>query len=132
MINFHGSVVLNLDPRILMGKFSKAQNELVNQVIIDCLPYVPFKQGYLSESVHPENGNEIVWKGPYAQFLYYGKVMVDERGSTWAEKYGTKHVTGTDLEFSKEGHPKATSHWFEEAKQHHLHEWIDKVQKAVK
>ena len=132
MINFHGKVTIDIDPKVLNGKFSKAQNELVNQVIIDCTPYVPFKQGILSNSVHVENENEIVWNTPYAQFLYYGKLMLDDRGSAYALPNTKKHVTNIDLKYSKEGHPQATSHWFEVAKQNHLQEWIDKIEKAVK
>jgi hypothetical protein len=122
----------NLNGDILAEKLNKAQEDLNNQIMIDCEDYVPFQQGILSNSVHVEDGDEIVWNAPYARFLYMGKLMLDERGSSWARKGGRKYVTNKDLTYSKEGHSKAGSHWFDRAMEDHLDDWIDVVRKAVK
>jgi hypothetical protein len=131
----HGNVTVNLDSSVLTSKLQKAQKVLNAQVIIDCTPYVPFKQGILSNSVHPSNDyKQIIWNGPYAQFQYYGKVMVGIHSrSTWAYKGEKKEVVpGWNIKYSKEGHPKASAFWFEKAKEQHLKNWIAKTKKAVK
>ena len=122
----------HLDGNILAEKLNKAQNDLNNQIMTDTSDYVPFNQGILSNSVHIENNDEIVWNTPYARFLYMGKGMVDKRGSTWAKKGGRKYVTNKDLTYSKEQHSKAGSHWFERALDDHKDDWINVVKKAVK
>lgn len=128
----HGGVSIKIDLNRLKLRFNKAQNDLNNQIILDTMGYVPFQQGILSNSVHVENSDEIVWNTPYARFLYAGKVMVDERGSTYAKKGGKKYVTNTDLKYSQESHSKAGSYWFERSKNDHLDGWIETVKKAVK
>lgn len=122
----------NFDGNILAEKLNRAQNDLNNQIIADTMDYVPFNQGVLSNSVHVENDDEIVWNVPYARFLYMGKVMVDKRGSTWAEKGAAKHVIDRDLTYSQEAHKEAGSHWFERAMDDYLDDWIDLVKKVVK
>jgi hypothetical protein len=132
MIKFHGNISVSVKSNVLENRISKAQKDFTNQIMIDCNDYVPFRQGILSNSVHVENDKEIVWNGPYARFLYYGKVMVDERGSTWARKGGKKHVIDRDLKYSKEGHLNAGSFWFERAKKVYQDNWIKLAKKAVK
>ena len=67
--------------------------------------------------------------GPYARFLYMGKVMVDtETGSPWSRPGAKKVVTGRDIQFSKEPNPFATDHWFDAAKD----EFGDTLVKGVK
>lgn len=51
-------------------------------------PYVPFKQGHLSQTYDTEP-NKIIYKMPYANRLY----------------------NGTNFNFSKQMHPQATSEW---------------------
>ena len=48
---------------------------------------------------------EVVWNGPYARYLYYGKVMVGR---------APKKLTDTDLTFH--GAPKRGAFWFERMK----------------
>ncbi len=122
----------HFDGEILSEKLTKAQNDLNNQIIADTVNYVPFSQGILSNSVHVENDDEIVWNTPYARFLYMGKLMVDERGSTYARKGGRKHVIDKNLNYSQEAHSKAGSHWFERAMDEHLDDWVETVKEAVK
>ena len=54
----------------------------------------------------------IVYGGPYAKFLYYGKVMVGiESGSPWAKKDEPKRVTNQDLLYDKTKNPQAGAFW---------------------
>ena len=94
--------------------------------------YVPFLTGSLDERTQVV-GNSVVYPGPYARFLYYGKVMVDpETGSTYAPKGGTKVVTDKNLVFNTSGHNQAQSHWFEASKAENLDKWLRVADKAVK
>lgn len=95
---------------------SKAEHALAVQVQKDTSPFVPFLTGSLDQRTQVV-GDSIIYPGPYARFLYYGKVMIDpETGSTYAPKGGTKVLTDKNLVFNTSGHSQAQSHWFEASK----------------
>lgn len=111
---------------------TRAESIVGQQVIKDTAPFVPALTGSLTIRTRLD-GNRIIYPGPYARFLYYGKVMVDpQTGSTFAPKGGTKVLTNRDLVFSKAMHPQAQSHWFEASKAQNLDKWIRIAEKAVK
>ena len=111
---------------------TRAESIVGQQVIKDTEPFVPALTGSLTIRTRLD-GNKIIYPGPYARFLYYGKVMVDpQTGSTFAPKGGTKVLTNRDLVFSKAMHPQAQSHWFEASKAQNLDKWIRIAEKAVK
>lgn len=111
----------------------KVETILTTQVMKDTDKFVPALTGSLMQRTHIENGNTIVYPGPYARFLYYGKVMIYEpTGSTWAPRNQHKVVTGRDLVMNKSMHALATSHWFEVSKAANLEKWIQVAEKAVK
>lgn len=110
---------------------TRAESIVGQQVIKDTAPFVPALTGSLTMRTRLD-GNKIIYPGPYARFLYYGKVMVDpQTGSTFAPKGGTKVLTDRDLVFSKAMHPQAQSHWFEASKAQNLDKWIRVAKKAV-
>lgn len=110
---------------------TKAEHAVAVQVKRDTEPFVPSLTGSLTQRTRVI-GNEVVYPGPYARFLYYGKVMVDpSTGSTYAQKGGTKMVTDRNLVFSKAMHPQAQSHWFEASKAQNLDKWVRVADKAV-
>ena len=110
---------------------TRAESIVGQQVIKDTAPFVPALTGSLTIRTRLD-GNKIIYPGPYARFLYYGKVMVDQQtGSTFAPKGGTKVLTNRDLVFSKAMHPQAQSHWFEASKAQNLDKWIRIAEKAV-
>lgn len=75
---------------------------------------------------------QIIYPGPYARFLYNGKLMIDpETGSAWAREGATKVVTGKDLDIKKHHHGKAQSHWFEASKAQNMEKWERVAGKAV-
>ena len=111
---------------------TRAEHVLAEQMEKDTQPFVPTLTGSLTQRTRVV-GNDIIYPGPYARFLYYGKVMVDpETGSTYAPKGGTKVLTDKNLVFTTSGHAQAQSHWFEASKAENLDKWIRVADKAVK
>ena len=97
-----GHVKVNLRFAKYGPRFAKAQEWLGKQVLADSKLYMPLKTGSLQQrSYVTESGRQVVFPGPYARYLYMGKVMVDpETGSPWARKGAVKVVTDRDLRFS--------------------------------
>ena len=84
---------------------TRAEHVLAEQMEKDTQPFVPMLTGSLTQRTRVV-GNDIIYPGPYARFLYYGKVMVDPNtGSTYAPKGGTKVVTDRNLVFNHTAHP---------------------------
>ncbi len=111
---------------------SRAENVLAQQVMKDTIPFVPALTGALTRMTRVM-GNEVIYPGPYARFLYYGKVMVDPTtGSTYAPKGGTKVVTDRNLVFNTTMHPQAQANWFDASKAQNLEKWVRVADKAVK
>ena len=116
----------------LTNACSRAEQTVAVQIEKDTASFVPMLTGSLTQRTRVD-GNQIVYPGPYARFLYYGKVMVDpETGSTYAPKGGAKVVTDRDLVFNQTAHPQAQSHWFEASKAQNLEKWLRVADKAVK
>ena len=121
----------NLQIKLAEG-CARAKHAVAVQIQKDTSPYVPFVTGSLDTRTRVV-GNMVIYPGPYAQFLYYGKVMVDpETGSTFAPPGGTKVVTDKNLVFNKTGHAQAQAFWFEASKAENLEKWIRTAEKAVK
>lgn len=115
----------------IANRCEKAAHTVALQVKKDTEPFVPMLTGSLKNRARVD-GNTIIYPGPYARFLYYGKVMVDPNtGSTWAPMGETKVVTDRDLVFTTDFHPQAQSHWFEAAKAQNEDKWLRVAQKAV-
>lgn len=116
----------------LAQRCKKAEHVLAAQIEKDTVPFVPMLEGSLTQRTRVVDNN-VVYPGPYARFLYYGKVMVDPNtGSTYAPKGGTKVVTDRNLVIKTEHHPQAQSHWFEASKAQNLDKWLRVAGKAVK
>ena len=105
---------------------SKQETLLANEVLKDTDPFVPASGAAAGVSkIAYVEGNMVVYPGPYARYLYYGKVVE-------GPKYGPKHATDKDLVYTKDHHPNAQSHWFEASKAQNLDKWVRVAQKAVK
>ncbi len=110
----------------------KVETALAVQVMKDTDKFVPALTGNLTKMTHVE-GNTIVYPGPYARFLYYGKVMIyAPTGSTWAPKGQHKVVTDRDLVMNKSMHAQATSHWFEVSKAMNFKTWLKVAERLMK
>lgn len=112
-----------------------AEHVLAMQMAKDTEPYVPALTGEFSNRTQV-NEDTIIYPGPFARYLYHGKVMVDASGRgpmVLTDKMGNKivrfptgsilHPTERDLVFTKSFHPKAQSHWFEASKAQNLPKW---------
>ena len=101
------------------------------QVEKDTAPFVPMLTGSLRARTRV-TGNEIIYPGPYARYLYYGKLYVDPlTKSSFARKGATKvpAVPEKDLIFHR---PGTCSHWFEASKAQNIEKWLRVAEKAVK
>jgi len=107
-------------------------------------PYVPMGIGILSKSatLHTEIGSgAIIWKTPYARYLWYGKLMVDpvtKKGAFYDPTYGfwsrrgvQKELTDRDLVFDQRRHPLAGPKWALRYKADHLRDLSEAVQKKA-
>lgn len=111
---------------------SKAEHILAVQIRTDTSPYVPALTNSLDNRTQVE-GAAIIYPGPYARYLYYGKLMVDpETGSSYARKGTTKILADKNLVFNNSVHGQAQSHWFEASKAENLKKWMRVSEKAVK
>lgn len=129
-INVHTEGMIAIADKVEQ-KCTKAEHILAQQVAKDTSPFVPARTGSLDIRTRVEKGS-VIYPGPYARFLYYGKVMVDPNtGSTFAPKGGTKVVTDRNLIFNKSVHPQAQSHWFEASKAQNMEKWERVAEKAV-
>lgn len=102
---------------------SKAAHSLAVQVQRDTKKYVPALNESLANRTQVD-GDTIIYPGPYARYLYHGKLMVDsETGSAWGKYGATKVLTDRNLVFNKSVHSAAQDHWFEASKAQNLGKW---------
>lgn len=107
----------------LARRCTKAEHIVAIRVESDTNPYTPALTGSLNQRTRVV-GNSVVYPGPYARYLYYGKVMVDpDTGSPWAQPGAVKVLTDRDLVFTQSVHPQAQAHWFEASKAQNLDKW---------
>nr|DAR06980.1 MAG TPA: Minor capsid protein [Caudoviricetes sp.] len=129
--NVHTSGLDSLREKVSSAS-DKAAHIVAMQVRKDTSPYVPALTGSLDKRTRVDGG-EIIYPGPYARYLYFGKLMVDPAtGSSYAQKGSTKVLTDKKLVFNKAMHGQAQSHWFEASKAENLEKWVRVADKAVK
>lgn len=120
------NVKTNIDPLLVEKLKPKADEILAIQAQKDTEPFVPASgaPAGLMNRTQVKDG-KIIYPGPYARFLYNGKLMVDpETGSAWAKKGATKTVKDKNLVFSKAVNPTPQAHWFEASKALNLDKWL--------
>lgn len=123
---------------------TRAEHVLAEQMEKDTQPFVPALTGSLTQRTRVV-GNTVIYPGPYARYLYYGKVMVDENGNGpkhYVDKFGNEqirfpkgsklHATDRNLVFNQTMHPQAQAHWCEASKAQNLGKWARVAEKAVK
>lgn len=115
---------------------AKAEHAVANKIRADTQKYVP-ALNYVLQNTTDVKENMVIYPGPYAQFLYYGKLMVDPNtGSAWAKEGVKKVVTNKDLHIEPDSeHPKnnpdAKPKWFEVSKAQNLDKWLDVAKKEI-
>lgn len=130
MIKF--DIQVDIPSDILAEPASIAKEVVAVQAMKDTNPYTPFRTGSMSQRTRVEGG-AIVYPGPYARYLYFGKLMVDpETGSSWTKKGARKVLTDKNLVFTTDFHPMAQDHWFEVSKAANMEKWARVAGKAMK
>lgn len=133
----NGHVRVDLEFAKYGDRFPKAQQWLGNQILTDCKPYMPLRTGSQQQrSYVTEGGKQVVFPGPYARYLYMGKVMVDaETGKGPANipgvgprfrKGAVLVATDRDLQFQV-----GSAHWFDVAHAEHGNEWVRGCAKII-
>lgn len=130
MLKFRAETDWNADEWVASN--DRAEHAVAVQMEKDTRPFVPALTSSLMNRTRVE-GNVVIYPGPYARFLYNGKVMVDPNtGSPFAQKGAVKVLTDKDLVFNKSVNPQAQSHWFEASKAQNLEKWVRVYRKARK
>ena len=145
--SIHNDLGDALEQTILRAS-SKAEETLTQQVARDTEDFVPMLTGSLKNRTIVD-GNLIVYPGPYARYLYYGKKMVDaatgkgpmkiigddgvpvwrfRKGATLKVKYGA----GNELKFTKTHHKNAQAFWFDASKAQNLDKWLRISERMMK
>lgn len=132
-----GHVRVNLRFAKYGPRFAKAQEWLGQQVLADSKLYMPYRSGNLQQQSYvTEGGRQVVFPGPYARYLYMGKVMVDSKtgkgpanipnvGPRFREG-ATLVATDRDLRFAT-GVPR----WAEVAQNEHGKEWAAECKRII-
>lgn len=123
-------VKVEINDAKLKARVDRANEILANEAMKDTDKFVPKLTGTLSGGARVSDG-QIVYPGPYARYLYHGKLMVDPKtGSSYARKGSTKTLTGKPLNVAK-SNPMAQPEWFEVSKGLNLEKWKRVFAKAV-
>ena len=126
------SIRNNIDPQMLRDEALQANEILAIQVKKDTEQFVPALTESLSNRTRVKEGF-IIYPGPYARYLYGGKLMIyAPTGSSFAPKGGTKTLTNKNLVFQKSMHSQAQDHWFEASKALNKDKWMRVYGKALK
>lgn len=113
-------------------KATQTEHAVALQIEKDTRPFVPAETLSLSNRTQVRE-QLVIYPGPYARFLYNGKVMIYEpTGSTFAPLFGKKVLTDRNLVFSKAVHGQAQDHWFEASKAQNLEKWKRIAAKEMK
>lgn len=142
------TVKVNLNDLGLSTKLISAANRAEHAVAVeaakDTEPYVPMLTGSFKNRTQVRD-NLIIYPGPSARYLYYGKVMVNAKTGKgpghFVDKKGNEvlrfpkgsklKATDRDLVFTTTYHPDAQSHWFEVSKAENLERWKQVAARAV-
>ena len=97
---------------------NKARRHLAEMIKAKADPYTPFDSGVLKDgAVVSRNGKYLTYKGPYAHYLYHGKVMgpnvLTKDGWRSMAPKGGKYYTGKDLTY--QGAPMRGPQWVDRA-----------------
>lgn len=122
----------NIDPKILDGNATRLERALAWQIHKDTIPFLPALTLSLTQRSRVQ-GNHIIYPGPYARYLWYGKVMVNAltgKGPMYIPDVGYRWPRGAilkpterDLKFNTSVHADATSHWMDVSRKRNMKKW---------
>lgn len=141
----NGSVTLDIKLSAYPKRFEKAQQEFGRMVLNSSRKYMPLLTGSQQQrSYVADGGKKIVFPGPYAGYLYGGRVMVDSVTGKGPVLIHDKNGVEVGLRFRKGAtlvptqrrltysQPNAQAEWFQAAKDNHLQEWVAVCNKIIK
>ena len=128
----------------LADRTDKAKHIVALQVEKDTEPFVPMLTGSLNTRTRVV-GNTIIYPGPYARYLYYGKVMVDSatgRGPMhFFDKAGNEYIrfhkgavlrpTDRPLNYTTDFHKDAGPAWIDRSKAQNMSKWLRVGQRVI-
>lgn len=124
-------VKVEINDAKLKARVDRANEILANEAMKDTEKFVPASSAKRLAGDAKVVGDTIVYPGPYARYLYHGKLMVDpETGSSYAKKGNTKTLTGKSINVAR-SNPMAQPEWFEVSKGLNLEKWKRVFAKAV-
>lgn len=101
----------------------QVQKMLVGECYRHMQKYTPFQSGVLAHGSQNEVLEDgILYNTPYAQYQYFGQLMLAPSGSSWARLGETKHLAGKPLHYH--GAPVRGPHW-------DVRMWADDRQKIL-
>ena len=139
----NGTVHVRIDLKAYEERQRRAQQWLGDRVLEDSRSCMPLLTGGFQQRSHTEDdGKRVVFPGPFAGYLYRGKVMVDSETGKGPRKiptgpgeyilrfrHGAKLVpTERPLSYSN---PQAVPEWFEHAKRLYKQFWIKGVAEII-
>lgn len=145
-----GFLTVNVDLRDwglstnLISAAKRAEHAVAKRAATDTEDFVPMLTGSLKNRTQVD-GNLIIYPGPYARYLYYGKVMVDSQTGKGPMKFtdkkgnevirfhrgATLRPTDRNLKFNTASHKNAQAHWFDASKAMNLDKWLRVAARAV-
>ena len=132
---YANGVGIHFDLSRIEELYNRAQYWLDSRIMTDMVLLMPHLTGTfinktrMASAALAGTGKVVAAAAPEGRFLYMGKVMVDPNtGSPWAQPGAKKVVTDRPLVYSN---PSAVPLWFEEAKNRHLHEWVNGVKAVI-
>ena len=142
----HVKATINTD--VINERLDKAQFWLDSQIMTDCVPLMPLQTGTFIANTRARSaalagsGYVCVAAPPMGRYLYYGRIMRDSETKKGPRRipiapgeYIFRWRRGAKLEptdrYMKYSRPSAVPRWFETAKQNHMQDWTDGVQKIL-
>lgn len=125
----------------LVSAAKRAEHAVAVKAAADTQKFVPMLTGVLRKNTKVKD-NLIIYPGPYARYLYYGKVMVftdapniitRPDGRTVRTHFGQRKTPiDKDLKLAHSGvDPDARAFWFEASKAENIESWKRVAAKAV-
>lgn len=130
--------------RCNLEKGGLVQKAIDKSVIDWNLKYCPWDSGTLAKSPYSATdigSGMVIYPGPYARYMYYGKVMGpnipifdDNSGEPtgfFSPPGQKKHLTGKDLTYRTDVNPLAGPFWHERMKADHMTDILEEAKSAA-
>jgi len=134
------TIDVNPDLSNITNACSEAERIVAIQIMKDTRPYVPALTMSLNQRTRTL-GKSIIYPGPYARYLWFGKRMVDSktgRGPFYIEEVGWRYKKGAKLvptekplNYTTSVHAKAGSHWVDRSFTDNKDKWLRVAKEAI-